>query len=120
MSGRQRGTTAAPFRLAGDMKRCIAILALLLPAATLAATSAEWQRSNSDAARACRKAADLDEAAVAGAPIIFSDDSALTALLVTGRWRPAHMKGARATLLCLFDRRSRRAEVQEASGWSVR
>ncbi len=103
------------------MKQLATAFALvLMPAAALASTGAEWQRSNSDASRACRKAADLREATVVGSPIVFPDDSARTALLVTGRWRPAHMKGARATMLCLYDRRSRRAEVQEAGGWTVR
>ncbi len=71
------------------------------------------------AATACRAASGLRKAMVASPAVGFSDASAMTALLVTGTWRPRHMKGARATMLCLYDRRARTAETQEAVGWSA-
>ncbi|KAB7645600.1 hypothetical protein [Polymorphobacter fuscus] len=101
-----------------------AVVVLLAPAIAAmpaaAATPAAMAQGFADAAAACRTASDLRDAAVVGAPILFSDTAGKTALLVTGRWRPAHMKGARATMLCLYDRTSRRAEAQEAPGWTAR
>ncbi len=94
-------------------------IAILLATPALAASSAAWEKSMAQATRACLKASNLRNAAVAGAPILFSDNAGKTALLVTGRWRPAHMNNARATMLCLYDRQTRKAETQEAMRWSV-
>jgi hypothetical protein len=88
-------------------------------AAPVAASSPDaWVQATVDAERACRKASDLKDAKTVGAPILFSDTAGKTALFVTGTWRPAHMKGARATMLCLYDRQTRTAEAQEADGWT--
>jgi hypothetical protein len=54
-----------------------------------------------------------------GYPLVFSDTNGKTAILITGIWRPDHMKGARGTMLCLYDRGSRTAEVTEAKNWKV-
>lgn len=51
--------------------------------------------------------------------VAFSDANPVDVLLVTGTWRPRHMKGAKATMLCLYDRQAKTAEVQEALGWSA-
>jgi hypothetical protein len=47
----------------------------------------------------------------------FDDTVGLDARLVTGAWKPAHMKGAKTVMLCLYDRKTRRASVQEAAEW---
>jgi hypothetical protein len=94
-------------------------IAMALAAPALASSDAAWEKGMAQATRACLKASNLKGAAIAGAPILFSDSAGKTALLVTGRWRPAHMKNARATMLCLYDRRARTAETQEAPRWSV-
>jgi len=39
---------------------------------------------------------------------------------VRGTYPQKFMKGAKGTMLCLYDRRTRRAEVAEAKGWTVR
>ena len=96
-----------------------AAAAIVLAAPALASTPAAWEQGMAQATRACLKASNLKGAASIGAPILFSDSAGKTALLVTGRWRPAHMKNARATLLCLYDRRTRTAETQEAPRWQV-
>jgi hypothetical protein len=41
-------------------------------------------------------------------------------MLVRGTYKQRFMKGARGTMLCLYDRRTRRAEAVEAKGWSAR
>ena len=97
-----------------------AVAALVVVAGPAAASTAAAESAMlRDASSACRKASDLRNAVIRGAPIGFSDASAATMLLVTGNWRPRHMKGAKATMLCLYDRRSKAAEVQEAKGWSA-
>lgn len=95
------------------------LILALVAAPALAATPQAIEQGLTDAKAACRKASDFKNAAVMGKPVMFSDASAQTAVLVTGIWRPAHMKNARGTMLCLFDRRSGKAEVQEAKNWSA-
>lgn len=96
------------------------LMAMLIAGPAAASTPAEWTKAGEAAAQACRKASDLNYAKVLGSPLVFSDRTAQTALLVTGTWKPKHMKGARATMLCLYDRRTKQAETVEAPGWSVR
>lgn len=71
------------------------------------------------AATACAAASDLRRPVVRRA-LRFSDTAGVDAMLVTGTWRPAHMHGAAATMLCLYHRHDRRAETVEAPGWTVR
>lgn len=92
--------------------------ALFVAMPAVASSPQAWATGNAAAARACRAAAGLNEARISAGPIIFSDADAKTVLLVTGRWRSAHMKGAPATMLCLYDRRRHTAETQEAAGWT--
>jgi hypothetical protein len=103
----------------------LALAAALLMAVSLAgpghaSSPSAMKQGLADARQACLKAANLKNAAARGQPLLFSDTAGKTAILVTGTWRPAHMKGARATVLCLYDRASRTAETQEAPGWSAR
>lgn len=95
------------------------LAALLMATPAFASSDAAWKQGMAQATSACQNASGLKAAAIAGQPILFGDDTGKTALLVTGRWRPAHMKNARATMLCLYDRRTRKAETQEAPRWSV-
>jgi hypothetical protein len=101
------------------MRLPIAALLLIVAIPVQASTSDAWAQSLSDAKLACRKASDFKNAAVVGKPLLFSDSNSKTAILVTGIWRPEHMKGARGTMLCLYDRASRTAEVTEAKNWTV-
>ncbi len=100
--------------------RCLPLALALIAAPALASSDAAMERGMAQASRACLKASDLKGAAIAGQPLLFSDTMGKTALLVTGRWRPAHMKNARATMLCLYDRRSGKTEAQEALHWSAK
>ncbi len=98
----------------------IAAAAAFLPAAhspAAASTSAAIAIGDDQATRACLTASGLRGATLAGGPLMFSDTMDKTAVLVTGRWKPAHMKRARATMLCLYDRRSKKAETVESVGW---
>jgi hypothetical protein len=102
------------------MRLALIAAAALLAAPAQASSPAAEAEGNREAQAACLKAADLRDAKISGRAIAFSDDTGKTAMLVTGRWKPAHMNGARATMLCLYDRRSKRAEAQEAYRWPVK
>ena len=101
------------------MRLPIAALILAIATPAVAASPDASAQGLSDAKLACRKASDLKNAAVVGTPLVFSDTNGKTAILVTGISRPDHMKGARGTMLCLYDRASRTAEVTEAKNWNV-
>ena len=103
------------------MSRAILFLLALLAAVPAAAsTAAALRRGEHDATRACLKASGLRDAASYGRPLMFSDSNRQTVLLIGGRYPQKHMKGAKAKMICLYDRRRRIAEVQEAEGWTLR
>ena len=95
------------------------LMLVLIAAPAVAATPEAIEKGLTEARAACRKASDFKNAAVMGKPVMFSDASAQTAVLVTGIWRPPHMNNARGTMLCLYDRRTGKAEAQEARDWSA-
>ncbi|RDV07279.1 META domain-containing protein [Sphingorhabdus pulchriflava] len=77
-----------------------------------ASTSKSWMQVDKASRAACLKAASLNDA-VTGPPIRYSDRLLIDARVVTGTWPQPHMKGAKAKMLCLYHRRSKRVEVQE-------
>jgi hypothetical protein len=93
-----------------------ALLVLVAPAS--ASTTKAWQGASEAARLACIKASGLLEAN-ASAPIVFSDRTAQSAVLVRGTYPQKFMKGAAATMLCLYDRRTRKAEAVETKAWSA-
>ena len=102
------------------MRLFLAATALLIAVPAVASSPDAMARGMADAKAACRRGSDLRNAATLGQPVLFGDATGKTAIMVTGTWRPRHMHGARATMLCLYDRASRTAEVQEAKAWSAR
>lgn len=99
------------------------IFALLAAAPAAASTPAAWSAHDAAVKAACIKAADKDAGLVAAAvsrPILFGDATgAKTAMLVQGRYKQPFMKNAKGQMLCLYDRRTKRAEVSEAKGWTA-
>lgn len=95
----------------------LGLAASLVAGAASASTPAAWKAGEAQARRTCLAASGLKQAR-ATSGVLFSDDLGRTALLVSGRWPQAHMKGRAGVMLCLFDRRTGRAEVAEAAGWS--
>ena len=79
----------------------------------------EWSQLNQTVESACLTAVGLADATVSSSPVHFSDTFGMDARLVTGRYPQAHMHGAHGTVLCLYDRRTRRAEAQEMAAASV-
>jgi hypothetical protein len=92
---------------------------LSLPTASPASTAKAWAAGDEAARAACLKASGLI-GATASRPVPFSDRTAQTVVLVTGRYPQRFMKGATGMMLCLYDRRAKRAEVQEPMDWMAR
>lgn len=76
-----------------------------------------WAALERDAARACAAASGLRNAVVEESTVRFDDSVGIDARLVRGTWPQPHMKGAQALMLCLYDRRARSAQVQDAAAW---
>ncbi len=93
------------------------VMTLAFTAPVSASSPIVWSQAASAARNACVKASGLDDAA-ASAPVHFSDRIAQDVILVTGHYPQKLMKGKPGTMLCLYDRRSKRAETQEATAWS--
>lgn len=89
-----------------------AVLAVAVPAA--ASTSASYAALDRKSAAACIKAAALKRSKI-GPAVRFSDTLLIDARTVTGIWPQRHMKGARAEMLCLYNRRTGAVETQEAA-----
>lgn len=99
--------------------RLLALLVVAFAVPALAASPSAQLAERKAAAAACSKASNLRNATVWKRTVTFSDTVGVDAMIVTGNWRPRHMKGAKATMLCLYNRADKSAEVQEAAGWSV-
>lgn len=98
----------------------LAALALVVAAAiptARASSPAAWAQLEKETAAACAKASDLKDPVVHPATVRFDDSVGIDARWVTGAWKPAHMKGAKTSMLCLYDRKAKRAVAQEAEGW---
>ena len=97
----------------------VAALPLATPGAASASSPASWAALERDAARACAAASGLRNTVVSAATVRYDDTLGIDARLVSGTWPQPHMKGAPALLLCLYDRKARRAQVQDAEAWRV-
>jgi heat shock protein HslJ len=86
--------------------------ALLLAAPAIAATPDSYAKLDKASEAACLGAAKLN-GAKAGPPTRFSDRTGWDARIIEGSWPQPHMKGAKARMLCLYDRKNKRVEVQE-------
>ncbi len=88
----------------------------LLATPAMASSTAAWDQMSSLAQLRCIQASHFRDAH-ASDPIVFSDDSALVAVLVNGTFPQVAMHGRKGANLCVYSRRTDRAEVQEAMGW---
>jgi len=101
------------------MKRIgMMVAAMTLAAPALASSPAAWAANNRDGRAACVKAAGLLRASASPA-VGFSDVIGRDAMLVRGVYPQKHMKGAKGTILCLYERRTKKAEAMEAKGWTA-
>lgn len=76
---------------------------------SFASSPEAWAELFKRAQTACVKASDLKKPK-AGTPVDFSDK---VLVVVDGTWPQAHMKNAPARFACLYDKQSRKAEVNE-------
>ena len=104
-------------RYATGVSRFVAKTAvpMFMAVAANASSSASFARLDDASSAACLRASGLRDAKV-GAVTRFSDRAGMDARLVTGIWPQPHMKAALATMLCLYNRRSKTAEVNELAG----
>jgi heat shock protein HslJ len=89
-----------------------AAAAMLLATPATAATPDAWAKLDKASEAACLKAANLG-GATAGPPVRYSDRVGIDARVVVGTWPQPHMKGAKAKMLCLYNRKTKRVEAQE-------
>ena len=89
-----------------------AAIAFVMAAPAFSATPDAWAKVDAASQAACVKAANLT-GAMAGPPIRYSDKFLIDARVVEGTWPQPHMKGAKAKMLCLYNRKTKRVEVQE-------
>src|SRR3546814_9534813 len=80
-----------------------------LPA--VAATPQAYEELDRTSSLACLRASGFRDAAYAPEPLRFSDRLGVDARLVTGTYAQSDMKGKQGMVLCLYDRKSKRAEV---------
>ncbi len=90
--------------------------AALLAAPASASTPAAWQQLQKQAERGCISASAFARPRLSNM-IVFDDTTEVVALLVSGTFRQRHMKGATGTNLCLYNRKTKKAVVEEAKGW---
>ena len=93
--------------------RAILLTAALIAAPAAAATHHARTHADTGAASACAAASELQGAKVSRDVMRFSDAAGVDARVVTGTYKPRHMRGREAQMLCLFNRKSHHAEVQE-------
>ncbi len=81
-----------------------------------ASSTDAWKQLAQQAKLRCIQASHF-KGAKASEPVVFSDESGQLAVLVTGTFPQVSLKGAKGTNLCLYDRRSKTAQVEEANDW---
>ena len=89
-----------------------ALLTATFAAPLQAATPGAYAALDRQTSAACITASGLRDASV-GPVVRFSDRFLMDARTVTGTYPQPHMKGAKGVMLCLYNRRTKRAEVQE-------
>nr|AGU11822.1 hypothetical protein [uncultured organism] len=100
-------------------KHALLSLLLLLPSAANASSTGAWAKLAAEAKARCSAESRLLRPSTS-APLVFSDDNGQVALLVTGAFPQRGLRGVQGSYLCLYDRRTGKAEVQEAKGWRAR
>ena len=99
--------------------------ALMFVTAALAATNAAastpqaWKELLRHAEQSCIAASALAGPRVSDV-VVLDDQTGMVAILISGVHRQSYMKGAAGTDLCLYDRRRKKASVEEAKGWKAR
>ena len=96
------------------MRMILALALFAVTAPAVASTPASYAALDRRSAAACVKAAGLKRSKI-GPAVRFSDTLLIDVRTVSGIWPQRHMKGARAEMLCLYNRRTGVVETQEAA-----
>lgn len=98
------------------LSQCVMLVFLASDFSTraMASSPSAWSAHDQEVTQACTKASGLTKAVVTGKPMIFDDSVGLTALLVSGRYPQPHMKYQTGHVLCLYDRKTRKANIAPA------
>ncbi|GGU64225.1 hypothetical protein GCM10009504_21560 [Pseudomonas laurentiana] len=97
------------------MKNAAMTLCLFaLPLAQASASSdTAWADAQRQALASCVEASQLTAVKPLKQSALFDDSVGYTAILLQGRYKPAHMKNKAGTELCLYHRETRTAHVTE-------
>jgi hypothetical protein len=95
----------------------ISCLAAISPLPALASSTDAWAAHQQEVTEACSRASGLVDTRLVGSVITYDDAVGTSAALIAGRYPQAHRAGATGLSLCLFDRRSRRAQAAPADDW---
>ena len=90
------------------------VLALVLPSSLAASTADSWKQFDQRSGRACLAMSGLARPELLASKNSFSDVIGIDLRMIRGRDAKGHMK----QLLCAYNRRSGRVEVQDAGNWS--
>ncbi|MGO4745220.1 hypothetical protein [Serratia quinivorans] len=103
------------------MIRVFIVFAAVMTAFNVGASSeAAWASGDKALQTACLKASNLKGAKAAGSIIHYGDDVGYSALLIAGRYPQAFMHNKPGKELCLYQRATKKAVVQEADGLAVK
>ena len=79
----------------------------------VASSPQAWEQHNKEAIAKCRQTSGLKDANSVGKIILFGDDVRYDGLIIKGRYPQAHMKNKVTQVLCLFNRKTRKAYIGE-------
>lgn len=97
------------------MRKTLIVTALaMLASGATASTPAAWNQMNQRVNRACIAMSGLSRPELLAKKISFSDTIGTEVRMIRG----ADKRGRMQRLLCAYDRKSGRAEVQEADVWN--
>jgi len=89
------------------------VLCVGLGGVAQASTPEAWSQHDKTVVERCVAASGFKNAKAVGKPVVFDDTVGKTALLVRGTYPQKHMAGAQGEVLCLYDRKARKASVEE-------
>jgi hypothetical protein len=99
------------------MIRALIVFIAAITAFNVAASSeAAWANGDKALQAACLKASGLKEAKAAGSIIHYGDEVGYSALLLSGRYPQAFMHNKPGKELCLYQRATKKAVIQDADG----
>jgi hypothetical protein len=99
-------------RSLGSIRLLAALLFFGGGSVAVASSPAAWRETDRQSEKACIAQSGLRRARV-GPATRFSDRILVDARIVSGTYPQRHIKGVKAKMLCLYNRKLKRAEVEE-------